>query len=338
MAEQPSFFEAYDEVLAPLLGQHGLTHLLAGAEDVGLLAALHDASTVDDLAGTTGLSTRRVRTLLDALVTFGVVEEVDGTHRLSPAWAALHAPDAFVTLADMLASAQIEGRLLRDAAAGSDYWTMPREDRLIFARAISPNPFAPALVEGFRKQLTDDADVAPLAAGGLLLELGCGVAGRVLTMLQALPGMRAVGVELSADLAEEASRRAEALGVSDRFEVVESDAADFTRPETFDVAFWSQFFFPDDARPGALRTLFTSLRSGGVAQAPLLGDDEALRTDHPGPEARERAVMRVILDGWGVPDRDRDGLAAEFAAAGFTDLRYVGGGAAGPLRLVARKP
>ena len=75
-----------------------------------------------------------------------------------------------------------------------------------------------------------------------------------------------------------------------------------------------------------------------MAQAPLLGDDASLNTDDPGPEARERSVFRVILDGWGVPDRDRDGLAAEFEQAGFVDVRWVGGGAAGPLRIVARKP
>jgi hypothetical protein len=338
MAEQPSFFEAYDDVLAPVLGHHGLTNLLLGAESRDVLGAMRRPSTVEEIAAATGLQARGVGALLDALVAFAVATQVDDRYQLTPAWSALMAPDAFVTLADTLASALIEGRLLREAAAGTDYWTMPSEDRLLFARAISPNPFAPALVEAFRTQLIDDPDAAVLVEGGLLLELGCGVAGRVLTMLQALPRMRAVGVELSDDLASEARRRAAELGVTDRFEVVCADAAEFSRPGAFDAGFWSQFFFPDDARPGALRTLFTSLRSGGVAQAPLLGDDTSLRRDDPGPEAQERAVFRVILDSWGVPDRDRASLAAEFEDAGFVDVRYVGGGAAGPLRLVARKP
>ena len=46
-----------------------------------------------------------------------------------------------------------------------------------------------------------------LRSGGSLLELGCGVAGRVLVMLQAIPAMQAVGIELSADLAAVAVRR-----------------------------------------------------------------------------------------------------------------------------------
>lgn len=338
MGDGPGFFEAYDAALTPLLGAQGFLALLQGAEEIGLLDVLREPVTDAELATATGLTERRVRTVRQALLLHGVVEPDGSGHRLTPPWSALTAEDAFVTLADTLASAQIEARLLRDVAAGPDYWAMPSADRILFARAISPNPFSPGLVEGFRRGLAGDPAGEVLAGGGLLLELGCGVAGRVLTLLQAAPKVRAVGVELSEDLADEARLRAEMLGVADRFEVVCADAGSFARPEAFDVAFWSQFFFPDDARPAALRTLFTSLRRGGLAQAPLLGDDASLRTDDPGPEARERSVFRVILDGWGVPDRDRDGLAAEFEEAGFVDIRYVGGGAAGPLRLVARRP
>lgn len=338
MGDGPGFFEAYDAALTPLLGAQGFLALLQGVEEIGLLDVLREAATAAELAEATGLTERRVRTVVQALLLHGVVEPDGAGHRLTPAWATLTAEDAFVSLRDVLASAQIEARLLRDVAAGPDYWSMPAADRILFARAISPNPFSAGLVEGFRQGLPHDPAGEVLAGGGLLLELGCGLAGRVLTLLQAAPKVRAVGVELSEDLADEARLRAEMLGVSDRFEVVCADAGSFSRPESFDVAFWSQFFFPDEARPAALRTLFTSLRSGGLAQAPLLGDDASLDTDDPGPEARERSVFRVILDGWGVPDRDRDGLAAEFEQAGFVDVRWVGGGAAGPLRIVARKP
>jgi SAM-dependent methyltransferase len=338
MAEQPTFFDAYYGVLRPLVGAHGLVHLLQGAQAAGLLAALREPATTDQLVAATGLPRRRVRAVCGALVVHDVVEPVGDGHRLTAAWRTLLAPDAYVSLADGLDSARIEGALLRDVAAGSDYWTMSSGDRQIFARAVSPNPFAPGLVAAFRDALEHDPTAAALATGGTLLELGCGVAGRVLTMLQALPRMRAVGVELSEDLAEEARRRAEVLGVTDRFEVVCSDAGAFSRAGAFDVGFWSQFFFPDHARRAALETMFRSVRPGGFALAPLLGDDESVRNDPRGAEARDLSVLRVILDGWGVPHRDRDQLAAEFVEAGFTDVHFVGGGSAGPVRLVARRP
>ena len=337
MAEQLSWFQAYDAVLVPVLGHHGLVDVLSGAESSGALEALRRSVDVDELAAATGLSGARAQSLVDVLVAHQVVEADGALHRLAPAWQALMQPDAFASLADTLASARVEGRLLRDAAGGTDYWTMPPEDRLVFARAVSPNPFSSALVDGFRAQLTQDPDAAALVAGGRLLELGCGVAGRVLTMLQALPRMSAVGVELSEDLAAEARRRADELGVADRFEVVCSDAADFSQTGSFDVAFWSQFFFPAHARGPALRTLHDSLRSGGLAQAPLMGDHEAAKDDPHGAEARHRATFRLILDGWGVPDRDPDQLAEEFTGAGFVDVRFLGGNGA-PIRLVARKP
>nr|WP_246416378.1 class I SAM-dependent methyltransferase [Nocardioides luti] len=215
---------------------------------------------------------------------------------------------------------------------------MPSEDRLTFARAISPNPFAAGLVASFRASAEHDPERAALRAGGRLLELGCGVAGRLLTCLQAFPALTAVGVELADDLADEAERRAEALGVADRLTVVRSDAGTHLEPDSFDFGFWSQFFFPTASRGPALAALFTNLRPGGTAWAPVLGDVPAMEADPTGPERQEYAVFRVILDSWGVPERSPAQLGAEFRAAGFVDIDHSGGGAAGPVRLSARKP
>ena len=64
------------------------------------------------------------------------------------------------------------------------------DQRLSFARAISPDPFAAGLVTGMGKALDGDPMYDVLRSGGSLLELGCGVAGRVLVMLQAIPAMQ----------------------------------------------------------------------------------------------------------------------------------------------------
>jgi SAM-dependent methyltransferase len=129
--------------------------------------------------------------------------------------------------------------------------------------------------------------------------------------------MKAIGIEISADLAEVARRRAELLGVADRFEVVVQDAAGFDRPACADTAFWSQFFFPESARAGALAALHRALRPGGVLIATLDGDETA---DPTSADARDAAVMRVALASWGVPPRTAEQLVAEIEAAGFTDV------------------
>jgi hypothetical protein len=61
MAKQPSWFEAYDDVLTPVLGPYGLVNVLLGAESRGVLAALEQPVTVDQLATATGLSEPRTQ-------------------------------------------------------------------------------------------------------------------------------------------------------------------------------------------------------------------------------------------------------------------------------------
>ena len=106
-----------------------------------------------------------------------------------------------------------------------------------------------------------------------ILELGCGVAGQLLCTLRAFPGATAVGVERSADLAAEARRRSQALGVADRLDVIVGDAATVRLEGEFDVVAWSQFFFPSESRAGALATAYAALRPGGLIVAPLLAHD-----------------------------------------------------------------
>jgi Methyltransferase domain len=237
-----------------------------------------------------------------------------------------------------LRSGDVQSHLLRSIGAGADYWTMPTEQRLTFARATSPDPFSAGLVASFRASAERDPEQAALRNGGRLLELGCGVAGRLLTCLQAFPNLTAVGIELADDLADEAERRAVALGVADRLTVVRSDAGAYLEPDSFEFGFWSQFFFPEESRRSALTALFANLRSGGIAWAPVFGDFPAMQADPTGQVRRGYALFRVILDSWRVPERSPDQLAAEFESAGFTEVRQGGGGAAGPVRLTARKP
>ena len=202
---------------------------------------------------------------------------------------------------------------------------MPPEDRLLVARAVSPDPFSAGLVEAFRGMVAADPDQEVLTRGGTHLELGRGVAGRILTTLQAVPAMRAIGVEISPDLAAVARERAEALGVSERFEVVEQDVADFDREACADTAFWSQFFFPEASRRGALAAAYRALRPGGVLTASLAAtlDDE-----------RMLALNDVTLAGWAVPSRTGDELVEEISAAGFLDVAVVERGGLSRVRAV----
>src|SRR5262249_28649790 len=157
------------------------------------------------------------------------------------------------------------------------------------------------------------------AGGARYLELGCGLAGALLTNLQLYPQVTAVGVELAEDLLKVARERAAALGVDDRVEFVAGDAGAYTDSVPFDVVFWSQFFFTHPSRQAALANAFARLRPGGLLLAPVLftGAGDAAAAD---PEI---ALDVLLVRSWGVPALSAEALAAEIGAAGFEHAHVV---------------
>ncbi len=336
--EAPSWFEAAQQVLDPLLQAQSLLALVAGAHRAGLLAAATTWVTPDEMVEATGLDLQRTRDIVRALAAGGVLQERSDAYRLATAWQVLTGRTAFAPLAETLTAGVADAQALRALGSGGDYWTVPPEDRYAYARAVSPDPFAAGLVSLFRAGVMTTPGVHErLTAGARHLELGCGLAGRILCLLQAHPQMTAVGVELAPDLAREAQRRAEQLGVADRFQVVVGDAGTVDVGTGFDTAQWSQFFFAEPARAGALRTLHTAMRPGGLLEAPVLGDHEAMAGDPHGVDARGYALVRVVHGSWGVPERTPEALVTEVADAGFVDVR-AGRSPSGLVRLTARRP
>jgi hypothetical protein len=325
------FFEAYETALRPLFLARNALSLISSVHAVGVTRALREPAGVRELAATVGLDETRTADVCAGLHTLGVVEHAGSDrYRLTPAWLALTAPGAFVPLDVALAGNAVESRLLASATAPT-YWAMPAADRLVYARAISPDPYSDALVAAFGRQLAADPERAAILAGGRMLELGCGVAGRLLTTLRAAPRLSGVGVELSEDLAAEARRRADDLGLSERVTIICGDAAGYRGDEPFEFGFWSQFFFPERSRATALRALHANLRSGGVAFAPLGVDHAEIAADPDGTKAQAYAVWRVIVGSWGVPERTGPMLVDEFVDAGFVDVRVVERGGEGPV-------
>jgi hypothetical protein len=337
VSEDISYGDVYDAVLTPLLLARGLLDLVHTAEVIGLMAALREPRSSAELVRISGLPEVAVVSTLAALEVNAVVTRSGDAFRLTHDWLVLTGDIAISPLASVLASSDVERAVIRGLGGGDDYWTMSSAERLSFAQAISPDPFARGLVERMGHAMAQDPEYDVLRSGGRLLELGCGVAGRALVMLQALPSMRAVGVEVSADLAGVATRRAEDLGLADRFEVVTIDAATFDRPDAFDRGYWSQFFFAEESRGPALATMWRSLRSGGVVEAPLLADPDELAADPRGPLARELALFLVVLGAWGVPGRSASELVEELRGHGFVDVE-VGPGTFGNWRVRGRRP
>jgi ubiquinone/menaquinone biosynthesis C-methylase UbiE len=320
VGDQPSWFEASDRVLDPLVNARLLVSLLHGAEAAGLLHAMRTTGDPASLARQTGLTEERVRGVCTALVASGVAVGEGSGVRLSPEWDVLTSPSAFSPLGSVLAAADIGAQGLSDLAAEDGWGRLTDTDRLAFATSVSPDPFSDAMVALVRARAATPVVVRErLRDDDRILELGCGAAGQLLCTLQAFPLTTAVGVERRADLAAEARRRSERLGVADRFDVVVGDAATVRVDGRFDVVAWSQFFFPAESRAGALATAFASLRPGGLLIAPLLPDDTTAAADPQGTQACSAALLQVVLGGWGVPARSAAELVEEVTQAGFSD-------------------
>lgn len=311
--------------LTPLFNSLDRFGLARGAWRAGFLRACAEPATALEVATGLGLDPTHVRRVLGALVAHGLLERHEERHVVSEAWRPLLLESPPMDLLDAWRYAEARSRMVEDAVAGGhDYWAAREEDRTAYAVGVAVDPESTHGVELIAAgQAANPVLTQLLENGGRYLELGCGTAGAMAATLQLHPHVSAVGVELSDDLVRIARGRAERLGLTDRMEVIHGDAADFDESDAFDFGFWSQFFFPEATRAGALATLLRSVRSGGAVMAPLMGDPvtsvEQLQTD----DGREHAVDLVLHGSWGIPIRSPEELHAEFEAAGFVDAELV---------------
>ncbi len=313
-----AYFAALSEVSERFVASEAL-QLIRGAAEAGVLGAFSQATTVAMAAKDLNRDESHLTDLCAALRSHGVLMSDDGVHfTLHSAWAMLVRPGGHQPLEVLMELSGTRGRMLRSIARGEHSgWAGDTRERFNYAIAVSPDPWSPATVAAFSASMqTNPEVVALLNSGARYLELGCGVAGNMCTLLQAFPNVRAVGVEMASDLADEARRRAHALGIADRLDIVCADATTFSRPNSFDIVFWSQMFFPAASRRAALAVSLQSLRPGGLIWSPAF-DQTAVHKEPLSKTACDLVLDRVIHGSWGVPHREPEELRAELEDAGF---------------------
>jgi SAM-dependent methyltransferase len=293
--------------------------LLRGALSSGFLMHCAEDIAVEALATAAGLDAVRVRDLCVALHTAGVLEtDHADRYRVSATYAPLLRDGMDIQFASDLAGVAVEERLLAEAFSPDGptrYADLDAADRIAFAASVTVAPSTEQARSGIRTLIESVPPwwTALTADGARYLELGCGVAGGMLTYVQVYPSLRAVGVDLAADLLARARTDAVRLGVADRVRLVHEDAGSFNDPEPFDSVYWSQYFFPVGTRERTMANAYQRLRPGGVIIAPVMfppGSDPA----DPG-----NALDVVLARGWDVPLVSAEKLSAELETAGFVD-------------------
>jgi SAM-dependent methyltransferase len=297
-----------------------LLAVLRGVEAAGMLRALTTPATAAGIAADLGLRLERVQAALEVLAAHEVVTVADARWLLADDWIDLAAGRAPYHVGSILGLVRIrEDQLAGALGEAVDYWRLSAADRLVVARGVSVNPAADVAASlAMRGVEAMDGVAAALGAGGAVLELGCGVGSRLTALMLAFPRATAVGVELAEDLVAYGRRTAASLGVDDRLTYVVADAAALEPDRVFDLVVWSQFFFPQPSRAGALATARRALRPGGWITMPVIWADDPPLT---GPEAQELAAEKLLLDGWHVSPLTTSQVSAEVEAAGFVDVR-----------------
>jgi predicted O-methyltransferase YrrM len=291
--------------------------LLRGALTSGFLARCAGEISVAELARATGLNPGRVRDLCVALRAAGVLAtDNPDRYRISTTYAPLLEGGTDVQVANQLAGDAVRERLIGQMFTpdGPDrYQDLPDDERAALAASVT---LAPSTETGRTVMRAVVGRIpeweAMLAEGGIrYLEMGCGLSGAMLSVLQVYPRMTAVGVDLAGDLIERARAQAVELGVADRVRYVTEDATVFNDPEPFDVVFWSQFFFPASSRVKALANAYERLRPGGLLIVPALIGPGATASDP------EPSLNVLLTQAWDIPALTADELCTELTTAGF---------------------
>ncbi|MEV4343583.1 class I SAM-dependent methyltransferase [Actinoplanes sp. NPDC049596] len=304
--------------------------VLDAAYERGWIAFLTEPRDVTALADFAGLPVDRVRVVVAVLTEIGVAASTGDEVRLTAAYAAMMAPGAPFSMADRLADARMMRRLAGQAVAGP----LPApdaQDALVVADAFGLRP-TPVAAEVFRSLLAALPEFTEVLAGGRYLDVGCGVAGFLLSCASMYPTMHGVGVEVVATVAAEAQRRAEDIGVADRVEIRCMDARAMADTAAFGCAFWAQPFFPEAVRADTLAAIRRALEPG----APLVMQEMERPPDDP-DERIAFALRGLVFSGWDVPfARSAEDLAAEAVEVGFR-LDRIGESPLGRL-VIVRKP
>jgi SAM-dependent methyltransferase len=121
----------------------------------------------------------------------------------------------------------------------------------------------------------------PDPATARVLELGCGAGGNLLTMAAATPGVRAVGVDLAAEVIEEGRAAIAAVGL-DNVELRRGDVTELTGGELgefdFVIAHGVYAWIPEPARDALLAAVHSHLAADGLGYVSY--------NAHPGGYAR----------------------------------------------------
>jgi methyltransferase family protein len=150
--------------------------------------------------------------------------------------------------------AETDPELIRSRGAASGAVVLSLLDRC--------RPFLPGLTERLDRP------------GAAFLDVGTGAAGALIAMCRAHPGLRAVGVDISAAAVTAAREQVAAAGLSNWAEIREQSVAAIEDVDAFDLLWVPQAFLPEPVLAEALPRLYRAARGGAGLLMPISTNDD----------------------------------------------------------------
>ena len=150
--------------------------------------------------------------------------------------------------------------------------------------------------------------------GAAFLDVGTGAAGIVITLCRAHPGLRAVGVDISAPAVTVAREQVAAAGLGDRAEIREQSVAAIEDVDAFDLLWVPQAFLPESVLAEALPRLHRAARRGAALVM-------AISTNSDTGVSGAVTDLRNLMTGGGT--LSPQAAATMLQAAGFSEVEIV---------------
>lgn len=296
-----------------------------------LFAALHHnvftclsgkPMSADEAATATGLHPERIRTLLTALASLGLVSVDNGTFANAPAADAFLVKGAKYDFGDYLRLQvdrqmyglldQIElalaNKLPADATASYANWFADPEAAQLYSASQHAGSLGPAL--GLSKSVD-------LSAARTLLDVGGGTGAFAITLCQAFPQLSATIVDFP-NVATIGQDYVNAAGLADRIAYVPGDALETAWPRDQDAVLMSYLFsgVPGERHEEMITRAYDHLAPGGR----ILIHDFVVSADRTGPKLAALWQLQHTAFTPHARSLDDAWLADALTAAGFVGV------------------
>jgi predicted O-methyltransferase YrrM len=306
-----------------------LASALAASAETGLIRALEQPSTVDDMAKRLSIAPELLRTLTDVLIGAGLASQQSGLVHAAPALIPFTSPTGAARFKAALKAPLLQTEDFRHRLAEGqmilDGWTHTDEaiieaqgtlTRLWTEKALPKLKFLPGLTARLEER------------GANVLDVGTGAAGLSITLCEAFPHLNVIALEPAEHPALIGEHHVREAGLSERIVIRRQRVEHLDDDDAFDLAFLPQMFLPDDVIAEAVDRIFRSLRPGGWLLVAAFVDEG---------NTVSSAINRLKNLLWGGTTRSTASLKPHLSESGFDPIIRAPGGRM--LRMIcARRP